>query len=98
IVGSWTAPDESHEPQRLGLRMDGRFVRADDLEAAGSSDFAGVHLSEGTQLPIGYVVRRGVRSWTMGEGAAEKQDELDYHERLSLTGRFRTVQGHRFWA
>src|SRR5690606_26330926 len=31
VVGSWTAPDESHEPQRLGLLMTGRFVRAADL-------------------------------------------------------------------
>jgi hypothetical protein len=98
IVGSWTAPDESHEPQRLGLKMDGRFVRADDLEAAAISDFQGTALNKEVELPVAYVVRRGVRSWEMQDGAALKGDELGYHERLFLTGRFRTVEGHRFWA
>ncbi len=98
IVGSWTAPDESREPQRLGLLTDGRFVRADDLQAASASTFSGVVLSEERSLPIAYVVRLGVRSWTMDGGTATKGDELDYHERLDLTGRYRTVQGHRFWA
>lgn len=98
IVGSWTAPDESHEPQRLGLKMDGGFVRADDLEPAQSSSFSGAKLSEELSLPLGYVVRRGVRVWTMNEGQAEKGEELEYHARLALTGKYRTVQGERFWA
>lgn len=98
IVGSWTAPDESLEPQRLGLKMDGRFVRADDLEAAAASDFQGVALGSELNLPLGYVVRRGVRAWEMDGATAIKRNELNYHERLELTGRFRTVQGHRFWA
>jgi hypothetical protein len=98
IVGSWTAPDESKEPQRLGLKMDGLFVRADDLEAASYSKFQGTTLSKELELPIAYVVRRGVRAWEMDGAAAVKRDELDYHERLVLTGRYRTVQGHRFWA
>lgn len=98
IVGSWTAPDESREPQRLGLRMDGSFVRADDLEAADASKFEGAKLDESLELPLAYVVRNGVRAWGMDGAAAVKRDELSYHERLELTGRFRTVQGQRFWA
>lgn len=98
IVGSWTAPDESHEPQRLGLKMDGKFVRAADLEAASGSQFSGVLLDESMSLPLAYVVRRGVRAWHLDGGSAVKKDELKYHERLALTGRFRTVQGNRFWA
>ena len=98
IVGSWTAPDESHEPQRLGLKMDGRFVRANDLEAAQGSDFAGTPLSKELNLPLAYVVRRGVRAWAMDGAAAIKRGEIEFHERLELTGRFRTVQGNRFWA
>lgn len=98
IVGSWTAPDESHEPQRLGLKMDGSFVRADDLEAAQGSGFAGARLTEELELPLGYVVRRGVCSWTLKDGQAVKGDELPYHTRLALTGKYRTVQNERFWA
>lgn len=98
IVGSWTAPDESKEPQRLGLKMDGRFVRAEDLRAAEGSAFVGVPLSEELDLPCAYVVRRGVRSWKMDGGAAIKQDALSFHQRLALTGRYRTVEDQRFWA
>lgn len=98
VVGSWTAPDETNEPQRLALLMDGHFVRADDLKAAPGSNFAGVKLDEETNLPIAFVVRRGVRSWKMDHGKAVKTEELGYHERLNLTGRYRTVAGERFWA
>ncbi len=98
VVGSWTAPDETREPQRLGLLTDGLFVRADDLQAATGSEFAGVKLGEEHSLPIAYVVRRGVRSWKLDGSDAQKTDELKYHERLNLTGRYRTVKGQRFWA
>lgn len=98
VVGSWTAPDETNEPQRLALLMDGHFVRADDLKAAEGSNFAGVKLDEETNLPLAFVVRRGVRSWKMDHGNAVKTEELRYHERLNLTGRYRTVAGERFWA
>lgn len=98
IVGSWTAPDESLEPLRLGLRTDGSFVRADHLEAARSSDFQGVTLGADLELPVAYVVRRGVRAWTIEDGSAQKTEELDYHTRLDLTGRYRTIVGEKFWA
>lgn len=98
IVGSWTAPDESNEPQLLGLRMNGQFVRAEDLEASEGSPFVGTPLSEELKLPLAFVVRRGVRLWSLGESGVEKKRELEYHERLSLTGRYRTVEGEEFWA
>lgn len=98
IVGSWTAPDESLEPLRLALKTDGSFVRADHLEAASSSEFQGVSLGADLELPVAYVVRRGVRAWSLHEGSAQKTDELGYHTRLDLTGRFRTIVGEKFWA
>lgn len=98
VVGSWTAPDETNEPQRLGLLMDGHFVRADDLKPAETSSFVGVKLDSETNLPLAFVVRRGVRSWKMDGSNAIKTAELGYHERLDLTGRYRTVVGERFWA
>lgn len=98
IVGSWTAPDESKEPQRLGLKMDGTFVRADDLEAAPGSDFSGIELSKASDLPVAFVVRRGVRAWEVEEGTARKTEELPRHTKLALSGRFRTIEGHKFWA
>lgn len=98
IVGSWTAPDESNEPQLLGLRMNGQFVRAEDLEAQPGSDFMGATLDETTSLPLGYVVRRGVRLWSLEGESPEKRRELAYHARVPLTGRYRTVEGEKFWA
>jgi len=97
IVGSWTAADESHEPQRLGLRMDGQFVRADDLEAALGSPFHGVVIEAKESLPMAFVVRRGVRLFSLGEGAPEKKGELAYHDVMQLTGRFRTTEGEKFY-
>ncbi len=98
IVGSWTAPDESREPQRLGLKTDGHFVRAGDLEAAQGSSFSGASLTKELSLPLAFVVRRGVRAWAMDGAAAVKKDRLKFHDRLELSGRYRTIQGQRFWA
>jgi len=98
VVGSWTAPDESQEPQRLGLLTDGHFVRADDLRPLQASAFNGLLLGDQQGLPLGYVVRRGVCRWKLNGDQAEKLDQLEYHTRLALSGRFRTVQGERFWA
>lgn len=97
IVGSWTAPDESREPQRLGLRLDGQFVRADDLEPAAGSSFRGVTLSAEAGLPLAFVVRRGVRLYSLDGDAPEKKAELAYHDMMHLAGRFRTVQGERYY-
>ncbi len=97
IVGSWTAPDESGEPQRLGLRMDGLFVRAEDLLATPGSDFRGFSLSDDVTLPIAFVVRRGVSGWSLDGPNPEKRDALGYHERILLTGRYRTISEQRFW-
>ncbi len=98
IVGAWTAPDESREPQRLGLMMNGQFVRAADLRESKPSEFSGVELGAEQDLPFAFVVKRGVRAWALEGQTPQKATELTYHEKLPLTGRFRTVQGERFWA
>jgi len=98
IVGSWTAPDESNEPFLLGLRMNGQFVRAEDLESASGSEFAGVELNEHSEMPLAYVVRRGVRLWSLDQNPPEKKGEVGYHELLELSGRFRTVDDEKFFA
>lgn len=97
IVGSWTAPDESREPLFLGLRMNGQFVATKDLSPALESRFQGVRLGEGTAFPIGFAVRRGVSAFRMVEAGPAKLRELEYHEQVSLTGRYRTVSGSQFW-
>ncbi len=98
IVGSWTAPDESKEPQRLGLLMNGQFVRAEDLRAAEASSFEGTALGPESELPLGFVVKRGIRTWKLEGGTPEADEYLEYHQKLVLTGRFRTLGEERFWA
>lgn len=98
VVGSWFAEDDEGKRQRLGLLTNGRFVRAADLRKSNPSEFSGYEIGKQHELPIGFVVKRGVRRWKVAEGKAEKLDKLEYHEKLALTGRFRTVRGQKYWA
>lgn len=98
VVGSWRAKEPSGTESRLALLTDGRFVRASDLEAARPSDFQGVELTRARDLPLAFVVKRGVRSFRMNDGEPEKGDLLEYHVELPLTGRFRTIGKVKYWA
>jgi len=98
IVGSWQARDEAGEMQRLGLMPNGLFVRAQDLEAVRPSEFAGVELNEQQVLPVGFVVKQGVHFFKLEKNRPEKDGPLGYHERVALSGRFRTVDSLKYWA
>jgi hypothetical protein len=98
VVGSWRAKEPSGAESRLALLTDGRFVRASDLEAARPSDFHGVELGKQHELPLAFVVKRGVRSFRMNDGEAERGDLLEYHATLPLSGRFRTLGKVKYWA
>ncbi len=97
IVGSWTATDPEGNQQRLGMMTDGRFVRAADLKKAEHTSFKGMDLTQ-AELPIAFVVKQGVRAWQVEKGDAEKQGKLEYHQTIPLTGKFRDVNGLRYWA
>jgi hypothetical protein len=98
VVGSWKAKEPSGTESRLALLTDGRFVRASDLEAARPSDFAGVELGKETELPVAFVVKRGVRSFHLNGTDVEKSDLVEYHSKLLLSGRFRSVGSVKYWA
>jgi len=99
VVGSWSATvPGAAEAERLALLSSGRFAKASDLEAAKPSDFTGVELREKIGLPLAYVVKRGVRRYKLDREDADKDKELDVHQMLPLTGRFRTAHGEKFWA
>jgi hypothetical protein len=97
VVGSWKAKEPSGAESRLALLTDGHFVRAADLEAAKASDFAGVELGKAEDLPIAFVVKRGVRSFHLNGSDAEKGDLLEYHSELPLAGRFRSAGNVKYW-
>ncbi len=97
VVGSWEAADGAGENHRLAMMTNGKFVSTEVLERAKFSQFQGMELDDQVQLPVAFVVKRGVATWNI-EGATPKRlDELDYHQKLTLTGRFRTVREHKFW-
>ncbi len=98
IVGSWSAMDPDGKMQRLGLTTSGKFVRAVDLEPVSGSDFEGVSLESKKGLPLGFIVKRGIRFWEVEKGEAEKIGKAAYHSILPLTGRFRTVGPLKYWA
>ncbi|MCC6216714.1 MAG: L,D-transpeptidase [Polyangiaceae bacterium] len=98
VVGSWSAADAQGRPQRLALMTNGQFVRAADLEPLTAPTFAGVELGAAAALPIAFVVKRGVRAWSVEKGEADKREPLDYHATLKLTGKYREVDGLRYWA
>ncbi len=98
VVGSWKAKEPSGNEARLALLTDGHFVRASDLEAAKGSDFTGVELGKNQDLPVAFVVKRGVRSFRVNGTDAEKGDLLEYHTELSLSGRFRSLGSVKYWA
>ncbi|HMJ12390.1 MAG TPA: L,D-transpeptidase [Polyangiaceae bacterium] len=98
VVGSWSALDPSGNSQRLGLMTDGHFVTAGDLAAAEPSSFQGVELDDKTTLPVAFVVKRGIRAYRVEKGESEKLAKLDYHATLPLSGRYREIDGLRYWA
>jgi hypothetical protein len=97
VVGSWEAKGPDGETVRLAMMMDGRFVAAADLKAAEATKFRGVEFGEKRQLPVGFVVKRGVTYWAVDGTKAEKRNPIEYHQILPLTGTFRTIEGLRFW-
>ena len=50
------------------------------------------------KLPLGFVVKRGIRIWSLDGDRPTPGAELPYHTILPLTGRYRTVEGERFYA
>lgn len=98
VVGSWRAKEPNGDDTRLALLTDGRFVRAADLEAAKGSDFTGVELGKDAELPVAFVVKRGVRSFTLNGSEAEKGGLIEYHSQLPLSGRFRSLGSVKYWA
>jgi hypothetical protein len=97
IVGSWTASVGDGQAERLGLLTNGRFVRASELEALRGSSFAGYELGEGHELPVAFVVKRGVSQFKPDGDHFIKASALDYHTTIALSGRFRTLNGVKLW-
>jgi hypothetical protein len=97
VVGSWEAEDEQGGTQQLAMLTDGRFLDSTDLDRAKPSEFQGVAIGADYQLPMAYVVKRGISLWDITGPTLKRKRKLEYHEALSLTGRYRTSHGSKFW-
>ena len=98
VVGSWSAGIGDQEPVRLGLLTNGRFVRAEHLRAAEASEFEGYEVGPDSPLPVGFVVKRGIRLFKENSaGRLEKDTLLEYHTTVRLFSRYRTFDKVRYW-
>ncbi|HLV21385.1 MAG TPA: L,D-transpeptidase [Polyangiaceae bacterium] len=99
IVGSWSAKNAEGGTERLGLMTNGQFLRAADLRPAEPSAFEGVDLRDsGAELPIGFVVKQGVRGFRVEDSEVDKLGRIGFHEILPLTGKYRELKPYRYWA
>lgn len=83
--------------RRFGLMPNGRLLPTDRLVPAMGSTWHGADISE-IGLPVGFALRSAVPTFHLDKGKAERLDE-DYEQRemISLTGKFRTVGGIRYY-
>lgn len=82
--------------RRFGLTPDGMILPVDRLKPALGSIWHGLDI-EKTGLPIAFIHKSGVHTWTLKKGDADKNDdELERRAPVPLTGKFRTVDGMRF--
>ncbi|WP_237245545.1 MULTISPECIES: L,D-transpeptidase [Sorangium] len=94
ITRTFTAGEA--EGRRLGVTPDGRLVPTDRLQAALGSPWHGLDVEE-VGLPVAFVHRHDVTTWSIGRGKATPNDEeLERRTGVPLTGKFRTVDGTRF--
>jgi hypothetical protein len=97
IVGSWQATDADGQAHRLAMMTNGRFIDAEKLTQATPSAFQGVELNEQVQLPVAFVVKSGVNTWKLTGAVIEKGKALEERVRLTLSGKFRTLEGLKYW-
>jgi hypothetical protein len=82
--------------RRFGLTPDGMILPVDRLKPALGSTWHGMDV-EKTGLPIAFVHKSGVHTWTLRKGDADRNDdELERRAPVPLTGKFRTIDGVRF--
>ncbi|WP_437728834.1 L,D-transpeptidase [Sorangium sp. So ce861] len=94
ITRTFTAGEA--DGRRLGVTPDGRLIPTDRLQAALGSPWHGLDV-EKVGLPVAFVHRHDVTTWSIGRGKATPNDEeLERRTGVPLTGKFRTVDGTRF--
>lgn len=98
VVGSWSARVGDGDVERFGLLTNGRFVRASELEAARGSTFSGYAIDAEHELPVAFVVKRGVSNFKPDGDRFVKNEQLEYHQTLPLSGKNKNYSSTKMWA
>lgn len=98
VVGSWTARIGDCDAERFGLLTNGRFVRASELEAARGSSFSGYAIDAEHELPVAFVVKRGVSNFKLESDRLAKDEPLEYHQIIPLGGKNKNYNQSKIWA
>lgn len=85
-----------HEGRTFGVTIPGRLVPIDHLVVALGTTWHGVDATKVT-LPVGFALRQGVRAYDVDKRATRLDEEFGAHEAIPLSGRFRTVDGEKFF-
>lgn len=90
---------DGDDARDFGVTSDGRFVPIDRLRPALGTAWHGIDVSE-VGLPVAFILRSGVCPYTLDgtKEATRLDDEMEPRRPVKLTGRFRTVDGVRFFA
>ncbi|MCL2823733.1 MAG: L,D-transpeptidase [Polyangiaceae bacterium] len=97
VVGSWTAQNPEGATENLAMLPDGRYVNAAHLEDNTVSSLKGVVLDEENKLPVAFVVKQGIRAWSLDGAKPARVEGIEPHSIVPLTGRYRTVGDTQFW-
>ncbi len=97
IVGSWQASDENGKSLELAMLTNGRFVDVAALDRAEYGTFKGVEINDQIQLPVGFIVKRGISAWDVTGPTLKRKRRLEVHDVVPLTGRYRTSHDEKFW-
>ena len=96
LVGSWTAQDATGQSRRLAMTAAGQFVPVEDVRRAEPPEFSGVDLND-RELPVGFIVKRKARRWSINDGRPERESALGYHDILELTGTVELLGDDEYW-
>ncbi len=87
------------DARRFGVTPDGQFVPTARLTPSLGTTWHGLALSDSEGLPVAFALRRGIHAYKLGDNASVERldDEFEPKEVIPLTGRFRTVNGLRYF-
>jgi hypothetical protein len=85
-----------HDGRTFGVTLPGRIVPIDHLVVALGTTWHGIDATKAT-LPVGFALRQGVNAYDVDKTATRLDEEFGTHEAIALSGRFRTINGEKYF-